>query len=58
MKTYERVGNTALLFLTSALDEGKWFSFTPQPLYPGGKSFKYHWIRGWEGPRADLDTVK
>jgi hypothetical protein len=32
-------------------------SFTPLPLYPQGKSFCYHWIGGWAGPRAVLEAV-
>jgi hypothetical protein len=32
-------------------------SFTPQPLYPQGKSPGTHWIGGWVGPRAVLDAV-
>jgi hypothetical protein len=36
----------------------KWVvSFTPRPLYPQGKSPGTHWIGGWVGPRAILDTV-
>jgi hypothetical protein len=34
-------------------------SFTPRPLYPPGKeSVGTHWIRGWVGPKDDLDAVK
>jgi hypothetical protein len=42
-------------------------SFTPRPLHPQGKSLRYplarvrapdtHWIGGWVGPRAVMDTV-
>jgi hypothetical protein len=32
-------------------------SFTPQPLYPQGKSPGTHWIGDWVGPRAVLDAV-
>jgi hypothetical protein len=33
-------------------------SFKPLPLYPRGKSPRYHWIGGWVDPRAGLDDVK
>jgi hypothetical protein len=33
-------------------------SFTPQPLYPRGKSPDTHWIRGWVGRRAGLDNLE
>jgi hypothetical protein len=29
----------------------------PQPLYPWGNTPSTHWIRGWVGLRAGLDTV-
>jgi hypothetical protein len=32
-------------------------SFTSRLLYPQGKSYRYHWIGGWVGPRAVLDAV-
>jgi len=32
-------------------------SFTPQPLYPHGKSPGRHWIGDCVGPRIGLDTV-
>jgi hypothetical protein len=44
-------------FLTSALDRGEWSAsrhgrFTPRKGAPGT-----HWIGGWVGPRAVLDSV-
>jgi hypothetical protein len=33
-------------------------SFTPLSLYSRKKSTGTHWIRGWVGPRADLDDEK
>jgi hypothetical protein len=32
-------------------------SFTPRPLYPRKRVPGNHWIRGWVGPRAVLDTA-
>jgi hypothetical protein len=32
-------------------------SFKPRPLYPPGKSAVTHWIGGWVGPRAGMDTL-
>jgi len=42
-------------FLTSALDGV--VSFTPRPLYLQGRAPGTHWLGGWVGPRAVLDTV-
>jgi hypothetical protein len=33
-------------------------SFTPWPLYPMGIGHGTHWIGGWVGPRAGLDSMK
>jgi hypothetical protein len=43
-------------FVTSALDGGEWSAsrhgrFTPREIAPGT-----HWIGGWVGTRAGLDT--
>jgi hypothetical protein len=32
-------------------------SFTPLPSYLQGKDNDTHWIGGWVGPRASLNTV-
>jgi hypothetical protein len=57
MKTYWRSGDIA----PQILDLGtRWWivaSFKPHPLYPQGRAPSIHWIRGWVGPRADLDAV-
>jgi hypothetical protein len=42
--------------LISALDVGG-VSFTPRPLYPTEKAPGFHWIGGWVGLKAGLDTV-
>jgi hypothetical protein len=57
MKAYWGSGVQLHAFLTSALDGGEWStsrlgSFTPKEKSPG-----CHWITGWVGPRAGLDTV-
>jgi len=32
-------------------------SFPPRPFYPGEKAPGTHWMDGWMGPRAGLDTA-
>jgi hypothetical protein len=44
-------------FLTSALDGGEWSASRPgRALPPGERTPGTHWIGGWVGPRAGLDT--
>jgi hypothetical protein len=50
-------GGIAPCTLISTLDRGGWSAshpgcFTPREIAPGT-----HWIGGWVGPRASLDTV-
>jgi hypothetical protein len=56
MRTYWGVKVQLHAFLNSALDGDEWTSrpglFTPRERAPGT-----HWIGGWVGPRAVLDTV-
>jgi hypothetical protein len=60
MKTY--LGNVSIApsihSLTSAIDGGEWSDsrssrFTSRERAPGT-----HWLGGWVGPRAGLDTVE
>jgi hypothetical protein len=43
--------------LTSALDRGEWSASRPGRFTPRERAPGTHWIRGWVGPRAVLDTV-
>jgi hypothetical protein len=43
--------------LTSALDGGEWSASSPGRFTPRERALGTHWIRGWVGPRAVLDTV-
>jgi hypothetical protein len=43
-------------YMTSALDRVSGQHHAPAALYPRGKKPSTHWIGGWVGPRADLDT--
>jgi hypothetical protein len=45
------------VFMTSALVRGV-VTFTPQPLYPRGKSFRYPLDMSLGSPRTGLDDVK
>jgi hypothetical protein len=44
--------------LTSALDGGMWSASCPGRFTPEKKASGTHWIGGWVGPRASLDTVE
>jgi hypothetical protein len=43
-------------FLTSALDGDDWSVSCPGHALPPGKDTGTHWIRGWVGVRAGLNT--
>jgi hypothetical protein len=43
--------------LTSALDGGEWSTSHPSYFIPRERAPGTHWIGGWVGPRAILDTV-
>jgi hypothetical protein len=57
MKTYWGSGGIAPR-ITDLGTRWRWVvNFTPRPLYPQGKAPGTHWIGGWVGLRAVLDTV-
>jgi hypothetical protein len=43
--------------LTSAVDGGEWSASRPGRLTRRKRASGTHWIGGWVGPRAFLDTV-
>jgi hypothetical protein len=43
--------------LTSALDGGEWSASRPGRFTPRERAISTHWIGGWVGTRAVLDTV-
>jgi hypothetical protein len=45
------------IFLTSALVGGEWSASLPCGFTPGERASGTHWIEGWVGPRASLETV-
>jgi hypothetical protein len=49
---------TVTLFLTSALDGGELSVSLPDHFTPGQSAPATHWIGGWVGQRASLDTVE
>jgi hypothetical protein len=51
MNTYGRVG-------VSALVGGEWSASRPGRFTPGKNVPDTHWIGGWMGPRAGMDTVE
>jgi hypothetical protein len=56
MKMYGRI--LLHISLTSALDVGEWSASRLGRFASGERALGTHWIRGWVGPRADLDTVE
>jgi hypothetical protein len=52
METYGS-GGIAPPFFISALVGGEWSASRPGRFTPGT-----HWIRGWVGPRVDLEAIK
>jgi hypothetical protein len=44
-------------FLSWALDVGEWLASRPDRLTPVETDPGTHWVGGWVGPRAVLDTV-
>jgi hypothetical protein len=54
MKTYLC---TSTHSLTSALDGGEWSASRPGRFTPRERATGTHWIGGWVGSRAGLDTL-
>jgi hypothetical protein len=44
--------------LTSAIDGGEWSALRTSRFTPRARAPGTHWIGGWMGSRAVLDTVK
>jgi hypothetical protein len=57
MKTYWGSGGIAPRMLDLGTRRRWVVSFTPRPLYPRERAPRTHWIGGWVGPRAVLETV-
>jgi hypothetical protein len=57
MKTYWRVEVELHAFLTSALDGGEWSTSRPGRRTPRETASGTHWIGGWVGPRAVLESM-
>jgi hypothetical protein len=51
------LGYSSTHSLTSALDGGEWSASRPGRFIPGERDPCTHWIAGWVGPRAVLDTM-
>jgi hypothetical protein len=56
IKAYYGVEVSLHAFLTSALDGGEWSASRPGRFTPRDRAPGIHWIGGWVGPRAVLDT--
>jgi hypothetical protein len=57
MQTYWGSGGIAPCILTSAIAGGEWSASRPGRFTPTERTPGTHWIGGWVGPRAVLDTV-
>jgi hypothetical protein len=58
IKVYGESGRKAPPFLTSAVDESKWSASRLDPFTLGERAGCTHWVGGWVGRRAGLDTVE
>jgi hypothetical protein len=58
MKTFEGVKLQLHVFLTSALDGGKWSVPPPGYFTSGERACGMHWIGDWRGLRAGLDAME
>jgi hypothetical protein len=57
MKTFWERRYSSMHSLTSALDGGELSASRPGQFTPRERASSTHWIGGWVGPRAGLDTV-
>jgi len=57
MKAFWGVGVQLHVFLTQALDGGKWLTSRPNRFTPREKAPGNHWIGVWVGSRTVLDAV-
>jgi hypothetical protein len=57
MKTYWVSGGIAPRTLDLGTDGGEWSASRPGRFIPREKALGTHWIGGWVGRRAVLDTV-
>jgi hypothetical protein len=48
-------GDIASLFLTSALDGGKWLTWRPDRFNPGERAPVTHWTGSWVSPNVGLN---
>jgi hypothetical protein len=58
MKVYGGVVVYVDACLTSALVGGEWSASWPSRFTPRERVSGTYWIRGWVGPRTDLDDVE
>jgi hypothetical protein len=58
MKAYGRVDIQTHVFLTLALDGGKWSASRPGYFSSGERASGTHWIGGGVDPRAGLDDME
>jgi hypothetical protein len=57
MKTWGSGGVTPP-FLTSAKDDSEWLASRSSRFTSGERAAGTHWIGGWVGPRAGMDTME
>jgi hypothetical protein len=57
IKTHWWSGGISQLTLTSALDGGEWSASRPGRFISSERAPSTHWVGGWVGPKAGLDTV-
>jgi hypothetical protein len=58
MKAHAGVDGLIYIFLTSALVGDEWPASSPGLFIPGERSPCTHGVKGWIGPRTDLNDVE